>query len=360
MLMATAISTASAESFESAFEKEFAGRKRVSEDMRTFLRALVYLMTTCAVAMAASYAMQLGETWWFKAVIIATAVGIEAAVVFFSAVIYPAPVLRVNQILAGVLLPVVSIFTVASFMVSQQFAQDHAVQEMAKGYVQSLNADAANLSATNQADRGSLAAVRNRIEGMFRDLRGVKGSKATAIYHYIADTIGASVEAVVLAVRLMWALCFVSLCIALDAYVDTRSYSERGMEKWIEAWQRERELFERAKAWRPARAVASGPRDEERSEVETDDEREVPILHYSAPRSRGERYRREAVVEEGIDEETYQKIRAAVINGEISPSVRSVLKLAKGMDRTYSAIDRLKDEGVVTQAENGRYRLATA
>ena len=199
--MSTHANTTAFTDFESAFKKEFEGRRCVSESMYMFLRLLVALFTFCAVAMAASYAVQLGESWWFKVVIIATAVALELAVVFVSAVIYPQWVVLGNQVLAGVLLPLLSGFTVLSFMVSQQFAQDHRVEEMAKRYVSNLQEDALKLSATERDERGALAATRNRIEGMLTELKGSKGSKATAIYHYIADLSGASVEAIVLAVR---------------------------------------------------------------------------------------------------------------------------------------------------------------
>ena len=223
------------------------GKKKVSEGMHTFLRCLVTLFTTCAVAMAASYAVQLGETIVFKIVIILAAVGIECAVVFFSAVIYPRWVLGLNQLIAGVLLPVLSLFTVMSFMVSQQFAADHKMEELGKSYIQSLQADAGRLSIEDRKDRGSLQVTRDRIEEMFDRLSHVKGSSATAIYHYIGKTFGISVETVVLMVRALWALCFVSLCVALDAYVDLRLYSKEGLDRFIGEWNEERSILEKAR-----------------------------------------------------------------------------------------------------------------
>jgi hypothetical protein len=197
--------------------------------------------------MAASYAVQLGETIVFKIVIILAAVGIECAVVFFSAVIYPRWVLGLNQLIAGVLLPLLSLFTVMSFMVSQQFAADHKMEELGKSYIQSLQADAGRLSIEDRKDRGSLQVTRDRIEEMFDKLSHVKGSSATAIYHYIGKTFGISVETVVLMVRALWALCFVSLCVALDAYVDLRLYSKEGLDRFIGEWNEERSILEKAR-----------------------------------------------------------------------------------------------------------------
>jgi hypothetical protein len=233
--------------FDSALGTFLQGKRKVSEGMHTFLRCLVVLFTTCAMAMAASYAVQLGETTIFKAVIILTAVGIECAVVFFSAVIYPTWVLSLNQLIAGVLLPLLSLFTVMSFMVSQQFAADHKMEDLGKSYIQSLQSDAGRLSIADRRDRGSLQVTRDRIEEMFDRLSHVKGSSATAIYHYLSKTFGVPVETIVLLVRALWALCFVSLCVALDAFVDLRLYSKQGLDRFIAEWKAERSLIERAR-----------------------------------------------------------------------------------------------------------------
>jgi hypothetical protein len=230
--------------------------------MHVFLQLLVALFTSCAVAMAASYAVQLGETPTFKGVIIATAVGIECAIVFFSAVIYPRWFLLTNQILSGILLPILSVFTIMSFMVSQQFAQDHKLEEMAKTYTQSLQEDAGKLSIERAGDRGSLQVTRDRIEGMLDKLSGTKGSKATAIYHYLGKVTGLDVETIVLLIRGLWSLCFVSLCIALDAFVDLRLYSKGGLDKFIREWNEEKDLLDSARANAKARPLVSSYRPE--------------------------------------------------------------------------------------------------
>lgn len=233
--------------FETSLKMFLKGRRKVSPAMHIFLQVLVALFTTCAMAMAASYAVQLGETPIFKGVIIATAVGIECAVVFFSAVIYPRWFLFGNQVLAGVLLPILSVFTIMSFMVSQQFAQDHVVQEMAWTYTEDLQDSASALSIGKSTDRASLQITRNRIEGMLSKLSETKGSKATAVYHYLGQLIGWRIETIVLLVRGLWSLCFVSLCIALDAYVDLRLYSKSGLIRFIKEWNEERDLLDGAR-----------------------------------------------------------------------------------------------------------------
>lgn len=135
-----------------------------------------------------------------------------------------------------------------SFMGSQQFAQDHKVQEMAKTYTQDLQDSASALSISRSGDRASLQITRDRIEGMLSKLSETKGSKATAVYHYLGQLTGWSVETIVLLVRGLWSLCFVSLCIALDAYVDLRLYSKGGLARFIKDWNEERDLLEGARA----------------------------------------------------------------------------------------------------------------
>jgi hypothetical protein len=328
--------------FDTALSNFMRGKKKVSPWLHTFLQLLVFLFTSCAVAMAASYAVQLGETPTFKGVIIATAVGIECAIVFFSAVIYPKWFLVVNQFVAGVLLPILSLFTIMSFMVSQQFAADHKVEEMGKQYIQSLQEDAGKLSAANKADRGSLQATRDRIEGMFQRLEGSKGSKATAVYHYIGKLTGWDVETIVLLVRALWSLCFVSLCIALDSFVDLRLYSPNQLNKFISEWKGEKETIEKARASVLGGAkVSSGV-------VRSGDVSESPASPRPVRSSvlRGPRGEAYDTGTNGDNASRYERIKAGVEEGKIKASVRGLK--AEGMSQMTAEkyLKRLQDEGV--------------
>jgi hypothetical protein len=351
--MSTALLTASAVSFEEAYRKEFEGRNLVSEGMHAFLRSLVILLTSCAVAMAAFYGIQLGESWWFKLVIVLTAVCIECSIVFFSAVIYPKGVITSAQIVAGVLLPLLSLFTFMSFMISQQYAADHKVTEMAAEYMGQLKEDTSRLSAVKKEDRGSLAATRDRFEAMLDRFGDKMGSKATAIYDYISHVAGWSKEGTVLLVRFLWALCLVCLSISLDAYVDTRLATKKMREKWVENWEEEQAFIARHSPkgrvvnFQPVQEFSEdGGEVEESDTEETDEERTA-------------RFRRQKGEGRELSEEVYQRIKSKLLSGEISPSVAAVKKEARGSDNAYQAIDRLQKEGVVYQGENGRYLLAS-
>lgn len=319
------------QNFDTALTNFLSGKKRVTPWMHTFLQFLVFLFTSCAVSMAALYAVQLGESPWFKGVIIATAVGIELAVVFFSAVIYPKWFLSLNQIIAGTLLPLLSLFTIMSFMVSQQFAQDHKVEEMAKSYTESLQSSVKELSIGEMKNRAALQITRDRIEGMLSKLGNTKGSKATAVYHYLSTLTGYSVETIVLFVRGFWSLCFVSLCIALDAYVDLRLYSPKQLDTFIKEWNREKEVI------RTARALAL---QQEGNTPKVIDSKPLPILSRTA---RGEAH------DTGIEGENtsrFERIKKKIQDGEVKPTVRGLKSLGMGQETAEKYLRKLKDEGV--------------
>jgi hypothetical protein len=375
--MSQSIIPAHGEDFDNALGTFLKGKKKVSPKMQTFLQILVFLFTSCAVMMAASYAMQLGESLLFKGVIIATAIGIELAVVFFSAVIYPNWFLKLNQILAGILLPILSVFTIMSFMVSQQFAQDHKVEEMAKTYTEELQDSARSLSITESGNRASLQITRDRIEGMLDKLSGVEGSKATAVYHYLSHLLGVNVETIVLFIRGLWSLCFVTLCIALDAFVDLRLYSKKQLNGFINDWHEEQELFTKAQITsiqknneRKAelQKVREGNNSIFKHGSNSNDDRSSSFFHLKPSfdndevheadgLSQTKRFRRSKGKGERLSDDLYLRIRTKLLLGEINPSVISLKKEAGGSDKAYEAIDRLQKEGILYQGDNGRYRL---
>lgn len=327
--------------FEVALKEFSRDRKRVSDGMYTFLRCLVVLMTSCAVTMAAFYGAQLGESWLFKLVIIATAIGIECAVVFFSAVIYPPAVLKSANVLAGVLLPALSLFTVMSFMVSQQFASDNSAVESLKREVARLETSLERLDIGNAKDRGTIKITNDRLAAarsqLLREEAEGRGSKATAIYHYLAHTFGVSVETIILAIRFLWGICFVSLTIALDAYVDTRLYSASALDKWVGEWRKEQALLKK---------YSHGTFSEARNEEQESDE--------------NDRHRRAERGGEEIPEDLYREVREKVMKKEIPVTVRAIKTVARGSDNAYQAIDRLLKEQVIYQKDNGRYDLASS
>jgi len=72
------------------------------------------------------------------------------------------------------------------------------------------------------------------------------------------------------------------------------------------------------------------------------------------------RFRRRGGKGSGLSDVVYQRIKSKLLRGELSPAVAVLKREAKGADNAYEAIDRLLKEGVVYQAENGRYQVVNA
>jgi hypothetical protein len=351
-------------SFEQEIQTYTANRKEVSDGMYKFLRVLVVLFTCCTVSMAAAYSWELGQSLIFKCVVVATAVGIECALVFLSAVVFPRSVLFFNMCIACVLTPLLSIFMCLSFINSQQFAADNSGLEGLRNDVKTHEANLARLDIGRAEDRGTIQITNNRIREARSRLAEAEaegaGSKATATYHFVAKTFDVPVESVFLGIRVLWAICFISLAIALDGLADTKLVSPASLKKWAEGRVASRKMMLDLAGKMDGQTTAK-PTSQTARREEKEEKAEAPILHFEAPSGTDKsRFRRTDGEGEGIDENTYQKIKNAVVAKEITPSVRSVLRLSKGMDRAYAAIDRLKSEGVVAQGQNGRYQLASA
>jgi heme/copper-type cytochrome/quinol oxidase subunit 4 len=346
--MSAQISTAVATSFEAEFEKFTAERRQVSDRMYGLLHALVAVMTACSIAFAAFYATQLGESFAFKAVIALAAVGVECSLVFFAAVMYPRPVLQIFGAIAGIGVVAISIFTAASFLLSQQYGKDNETTEARKAYVAKLQASLERMDVTAEEDRGTIARLNDRIERGLDSLKGVKGSKATAIYHDIAQALGYPVEVVSLWIRLFWALVFVSIAVALASYLEI-IYCPKSLGRWVDELKRRETLLADARRDFQHIALAPSSTSSPDSDTETD----------SAGESTPARWRRKNRGNGAqLPEKTYQEVKLALQSGRLIPTVDAIKGVTRGTDDAYQAIDRLMGEGVIFQAANGRYRRA--
>jgi hypothetical protein len=175
---------------------------------------------------------------------------------------------------------------------------------------------------------------------MFQRLEGSKGSKATAVYHYLSKLIGWDVESIVLLVRALWSLCFVSLCIALDSFVDLRLYSPGQLNKFIAEWKGEKETIEKARA----EFLGGSMTLSERVVSGESGGLKMRSAAPSAPKSsRGEAY---DTGTRGDNASRYERIREGVQKGRIKASVRGLK--AEGMSQMTAEkyLKRLQDEGV--------------
>lgn len=227
-----------------------------------------------------------------------------------------------------------SVWASATFYCARHYAAEHAGIETLRSEIIRFEEERGKLDITQIRDRGTIQRLSDRIESATKELRKAeaegKGASSNAIYTFAARALGISIDTVILCVRLAWSMTFGLAAIALGSYI----HSMRRLEH---------DQTERS----------------ERIEEDTGKE-ESPILHFDttarrhAPSRSG--YRRTDRTDDGLWEHIYQRVKAAVQSGEVKPSVAKIKVLAKGTDNAYLAISRLMKEGVIEQAENGRYQ----
>lgn len=338
--MATAILHAHSGESTDVISEFQAERRAVSNRIYTLLHALVTLLTGCSVCIAGAYAWGLGEGIPQSAILTATAVGIEVALVFFAAVMYPRVVMAVFGLIAGVGVLLISVLTITSFLLSQQHQQEHGELRQREEYRAGLVADKAKLDISNLKDRGSIAILNNRIESVDEEIQRLRAqvpqTKSTAIYHYIAKSTGYAVESVSLALRGLYGLIVVCTAVALAGYLET-VYSPKSLSHWLESYEVQHRTIEDAR--QRFGAVGSG---------------ETRLIEASS--AANERYRR---TERGgeVSEALYDKVRCkveALPTGEAVP-VHSIRSITKRQPLAYACVDRLLEDGLLRQSAKGRY-----
>jgi hypothetical protein len=292
----------------------------------------------------------LGEGAPQSAILTATAVGIEVALVFFAAVMYPKPIMAVFGLVAGVGVLLISILTITSFLLSQQHQQEHADIKHRESYRAGLMADRAKLDISSSKDRGTIAILSNRIEEADKALLGMKSrvpeTKSTAVYHYIAKTFGYPVEAVSLALRGFYGLIVVCTAVALAGYLET-IYSPRSLGQWLRTYESQTKTINGAVERLSNIQVAAQAR---RLEIPVAASESIELAESA------DRHRRVAGAGE-VPDSLYSKVRESVSSMEAGAAVpvHRVRAITKRQGLAYSCIDKLMSDGVVRQEANGRY-----
>lgn len=344
--MTSHILTASSGNIYDVIDSYQNDRRAVSDRMYTLLHCLVILLTGCSICIAGAYAWGLGEGVPQSAILTATAVGIEVALVFFAAVMYPKPVMFVFGLIAGVGVLLISILTITSFLLSQQHQQEHADIRQREAYRAGLMADRAKLDISNPQNRGTMAILSNRIEEADRALLSMKArvpeTKSTAVYHYIAKSFGYPVEAVSLFLRGLYGLIVVCTAVALAGYLET-IYSPRSLGQWLRTYESQTKTINGAVERLNSLQVAASRR------------LEIPVSEPESVDS-ADRHRRTAGVGD-VPDSLYGKVKVSIASlapGAAVP-VHQVRAITKRQGLAYGCIDRLLDDGLVRQEKNGRY-----
>ena len=155
-----------------------------------------------------------------------------------------------------------------------------------------------------------------------------------------------SVETVVLLVRGLWALCFVSL------------YSKEGLNRFIAEWNAERNLIELCTAGSKADTELGGDPNQsppQRNKWAKLFFRISPSAEESV--SSGEtgkqgnhsydRFRRKGGSGEWVSEALYDTIKSRLIAGEFPMIIGAIKRAARGIDHAYSIINRLQSEQII-------------
>lgn len=344
--MTSTILTASGGNIHDVIETYQTDRRAVSDRMYTLLHSLVILLTGCSICIAGAYAWGLGEGVPQSAILTATAVGIEVALVFFAAVMYPKPIMAIFGLIAGVGVLLISILTITSFLLSQQHQQEHADIKQREAYRAGLMADRAKLDISSSKDRGTIAILSNRIEEADRALSGMKSrvpeTKSTAVYHYIAKSFGYPVEAVSLALRGFYGLIVVCTAVALAGYLET-IYSPRSLGQWLRTYESQTKTINGAVERLSNIQIAASRR------------LEIPVSESESIEA-ADRHRRTAGAGD-VPDSLYSKVKSSVASlasGAAVP-VHQVRAITKRQTLAYGCIDRLLGDGVIRQENNGRY-----
>lgn len=347
--MTTHILAANGGNIHDIIETYQTDRRAVSDRMYTLLHSLVILLTGCSICIAGAYAWGLGEGAPQSAILTATAVGIEVALVFFAAVMYPKPIMAVFGLVAGVGVLLISILTITSFLLSQQHQQEHVDIKHRESYRAGLMADRAKLDISSSKDRGTMAILSNRIEEADKALLGMKSrvpeTKSTAVYHYIAKSFGYPVEAVSLALRGFYGLIVVCTAVALAGYLET-IYSPRSLGQWLRTYESQTKTINGAVERLSNIQIAASKR------------LEIPVAKGETTDTieTGDRHRRVAGVGD-VPDSLYSKVKNSVLSIKAGGAVpvHQVRSITKRQTLAYGCIDRLLSDGVVRQESNGRY-----
>lgn len=324
--------------FQAALAEYMGERKCTSDGLLLLGRVLVVMGTTVAVAMATAYAWKLGENPASRAVTISAAVFIEWAVVFVSAHLLPRWVLTGAKTVAAIGILSFSLLSAASFMLSQQWAAENKALTSVQAQLAADQADLAKLDISKASDRGTIRITKDRIrenqERLAEAQASGQGDGATAIYHWAGNAFGCQMETILLWVKLLWALSFVALCVALDAYLDSL-YSPAEIARFAKRWDKQRAalapylgLDEEAY---PERNTPSAPR-----------KVREPGVQRPRPAESGD------TGTEGIKGSRYERVRDAIVSGQVKPSVRAVKEFAQTNSETATKyLGKLEAEGLI-------------
>jgi hypothetical protein len=260
---------------------------------------------------------------------------------------------------------VLSTFSGASYLISQEYQQKNALVIDQKDYVAQLRSDLKTkpetmkgfgISNYNRLKR-EISAEQSRLNAMIEKVGGYVSGSA-AIYAYLGKATGTEAEVISVVVRISWALTFVIGSLALGGMAGS-SYSPstlagrtNGIVKSATALQDGNAQFSQAMIdYSNNRMLPDGA-----------SEPSAPVVSDAPVRSLGVTvhkqhtdYTREQIGAMSKADQ-YQIAKRAVLSGH-KPSQRSVKDLGIGSNYSLEFLHKMKGEGIVEQSRKG-FRLS--
>jgi len=191
-------------------------KRHISESVHTIWLIVAASLAGACMWTSISFMRDLGTTPDAKDTLTLFAVAIDLALFFLAIFCLSPSVGRMIRALAIVATFLVSAFSITSYFVSQQWANDNQGAINTNTYASYLASSAPDKSAS----LASHAAYRNRMETVLTAQRSVTSTPQTAVYAYVAKLIGVTKEQVVLLFR---GFCAVTLLLAAFAIKSFRS-----------------------------------------------------------------------------------------------------------------------------------------
>jgi hypothetical protein len=182
--------------------------------------------------MSAHYIWHLGANEASRPILVLSAFAVDATLFFFTLFCISRAVGKGVRLCAFVLVFTMSAFTVASFMVSQQWENDNQASQQHTAYTRYLS----ETPPPSNASLGAQAAYRNRMEQALKEQSKITSTPQTAIYSYAANALGVTKETFVLLYRILWSLAILLGSIGLKSF-RSEFFTKKEITKHIQSFQ---------------------------------------------------------------------------------------------------------------------------
>jgi len=189
-------------------------KRHLSDTAHTLWLIVAAVLAAACCYTSISFMRDLGTTPEARDTLTLFAIAIDAALFFLAIFCLPKGLGRPIQVLAILCAFLVSMFSIGSYFVSQQWANDNQSSVQNGKYLSYLTSSAPD----TKASLASHAAYRDRVEKAIAVQSKVTSTPQTAIYAYVAKLLGTSKETIVLTFRLFCAFTLLLAAFAVKSF----------------------------------------------------------------------------------------------------------------------------------------------